>query len=520
MGKKKRGKAIVCLLILIGQWLAGQTLALGAILMTKEGEDRGPELSCRAYCVMDRDSGEILFSKNADRAYPPASITKVLTALVVAEQCKNLDVPILVPEETFEDLELVSSSLTPPARAMEQLTVRDLLYGMILASANECASALACFLSGSAEAFADQMNERARQAGATNSHFVNAHGLDAPSHRATASDMARIFQAALDNPVACEVLSAREYTIPANTVSGERKLTMGHAMVNGSWQAEGVYAGKTGFTVKAGRTLLTAVRRNGRDLLIVTMGSEAASIYWDAQILMDYSFAMLSGQEWEAPPIVCSLRVSSSGPDGCVVSGWMSDAVVRAEAAVWSIAGGQDDLLWQEVTLQDNWASFVLDCADHGGEMGLYTVIFYGYAADGSSHGVSADVLVTGNPLPLGMLDWNGGRYWILENRTPAVGICETEEGVFFADAAGKIQTGAVVSDGAVVLLEEESGTMADGWHFFGGDFYYMQKSGEAAVGRMQIDGRLYEFDLEGRLVRGRLFPATLHTIAPEAETD
>lgn len=515
MAGKKRWTGLF-LFILIGQLIGSWTLADGAVLKTKEGESLGPAVTCKAYCVMDGDTGEILFSKNADKAYPPASITKVLTALIVAEQCDNLDTVILVPEKAFEDLELVSSTLTPSARAMEQLTVRDLLYGMILSSGNECASALACYVSGSMESFAALMNGRARQAGAVSSHFVNAHGLDAPSHKVTASDMARIFRAALENPLAREVLSAKEYTIAANAFSGERHLTMGHAMVNGTWQADGVYAGKTGYTVKAGRTLVTAAERAGRNLLIVTMGSEAAAIYYDTQILMDYSFTVLEGLEWKDAPLVSGLQVARSDQEGCIITGWVNDVVTRVEVPAWSEADGQDDLMWGEARLEGNQAIFELNCSDHGGEKGLYTVIFYGYTADERKFGVSAHVLVTGNALVPGKMQWNGSSYYILEDKTPAIGMCETKDGVFLADNMGRLQTGLVLEDNAITLLEEDTGRMIDGWKFWNGNFYYMQKSGEAAIGAMQIDGRLYQFDQGGRLQSGMPFPWVLHQILSE----
>ena len=130
-----------------------------------EEEGSGPSVSAKAYCVLDADSGEVVAAANERERLAPASITKILTALVVLEHTEDLDVPAAFSESSLEDLAVLSSTLSPMPRPGEVMTVRDLLYGMIMRSGNECANLLAELTAGSCEAFAGMMNERAARAG-------------------------------------------------------------------------------------------------------------------------------------------------------------------------------------------------------------------------------------------------------------------------------------------------------------------------------------------------------------------
>ena len=245
---------------------------------------------CRGYCVMDTDTGEIIIHKNMDEQFYPASITKVLTALVTLENCDNLDDTITFSDWAINSCTANSSTMPPKGMVGEQMTVRDVLYGMLLSSGNECANALAEYIGGDINTFAEMMNEKAKELGATNSHFVNAHGLHDPNHYTTPHDMALIYQAALENPTFREIDSTATYTIPATNMTGARALSMGHKMVNGQLPFEGVFAGKTGNTAEAGRTLLTAAERNGHTLISVVMKSNNDKFYLDTEILLEYGF--------------------------------------------------------------------------------------------------------------------------------------------------------------------------------------------------------------------------------------
>lgn len=259
----------------------------------------GPDVKAEAYCVINRKDGSIVYSKNMDDRYYPASITKIMTALVTLEHCTDLDDTVVFNSEVMDSISSNSSTLNPVAILDEEMTVRDALFGLMLNSANECASALAVYTAGSIDAFVEMMNEKAQELGAVNTHYMNAHGLDDDDHYTTAHDMAIIFDAALKNDVFRYVDSTATYTIPATNKYGERNCTSTNQLINGARPYEGVYAGKTGHTAKAGRTLVTAAYRDGMDLICVIMKSDNDNFYSDTETLFDHAFLKVQGNEQE-----------------------------------------------------------------------------------------------------------------------------------------------------------------------------------------------------------------------------
>ena len=259
----------------------------------------GPDVKAEAYCVINRKDGSIVYSKNMDDRYYPASITKIMTALVTLEHCTDLDDTVVFNSEVMDSISSNSSTLNPVAILDEEMTVRDALFGLMLNSANECASALAVYTAGSIDAFVEMMNEKAQELGAVNTHYMNAHGLDDDDHYTTAHDMAIIFDAALKNDVFRYVDSTAAYTIPATNKYGERNCTSTNQLINGARPYEGVYAGKTGHTANAGRTLVTAAYRDGMDLICVIMKSDNDNFYSDTETLFDHAFLKVQGNEQE-----------------------------------------------------------------------------------------------------------------------------------------------------------------------------------------------------------------------------
>ena len=209
--------------------------------------------------LMDAGSGAILYEKNSREAYYPASITKILTALVILENC-DLDETVTFSNEAVNTLEPGASILG--ARAGDQLSVRECLYALLLQSANEVANALAEHCSGSIDAFAELMNEKARSLGCTSSNFANPSGLNDENHYTSAYDMALISQAAFSNPTFVEIDSTTYYDVPAGKLKqypdGWRYYAH-HRMLkkNDSLYYDGVIGGKTGYTSLAGNTLVT-----------------------------------------------------------------------------------------------------------------------------------------------------------------------------------------------------------------------------------------------------------------------
>ena len=213
-------------------------------------------LSARNAVLLDASTGRVLLEKNADDRSLIASTTKIMTALVVCEQCNVLD-RMEIPKEAVG---IEGSSMY--LQEGEILTIQELLYGLMLRSGNDAATALAIYCGGTVEGFAELMNDKARVLGLTGSHFVNPHGLDAPDHYATARDLAVLAAYAMDNPIFYKTVSAKSVTVGTRQLRNHNKLL---------WQVPGADGVKTGFTRAAGRILVSSATREGRRLIAVTI---------------------------------------------------------------------------------------------------------------------------------------------------------------------------------------------------------------------------------------------------------
>ena len=219
--------------------------------------------------VMEKNSKRVLFGKNVSDKMFMASTTKILTAITIIENC---DVNALVTV-TPETVGVEGSSIY--LEAGEKLSVKDLLYGLMLRSGNDCAETLAVYCSETISAFAGLMNETAAKIGAKNSNFVNPHGLHDDNHYTTAYDLALISCYALDNPVFREIASAKTAVIPHSTRDGKRYLKNKNKMLS---RLDGCTGIKTGYTKKAGRCLVTSCERDGMELVCVVLNCGAM---WD-----------------------------------------------------------------------------------------------------------------------------------------------------------------------------------------------------------------------------------------------
>lgn len=246
-------------------------------------------ISAEGGIVIDADTGVILYGKNINESYFPASITKILTALIVIENC-NLDEIVTFSHNAVYNVE--SGSTSAGLDVGDQLSVRDALYVMMLKSANEVANALAEHTAGSLEAFAAMMNDKAAELGCLNSHFVNPSGLNDPNHYTSAYDMALITQAAFQNETFVEIDSTVSYTAPATKRNPDGiTVSPGHRMLkkNNSLYYPGIIGGKTGFTVLAGNTLVTCAERDGLRLIAVVLNG-AKTHYEDTKAMLDFGF--------------------------------------------------------------------------------------------------------------------------------------------------------------------------------------------------------------------------------------
>ena len=220
----------------------------------------GHALSARKAYALDAVSGRVLLEKESDSQSLIASTTKIMTALVVCEQCNVLD-RMRIPKEAVG---IEGSSMY--LQEGEVLTIQELLYGLMLRSGNDAAVALAIYCGGTVEGFAELMNDKARNLGLTGTHFVNPNGLDAPGHYSTARDLAVLAAYAMENPLFHKTVSAKNVRV------GDRYLTNHNKLL---WRVEGADGVKTGYTKAAGRILVSSAARENRRIIVVTIDDPA-----------------------------------------------------------------------------------------------------------------------------------------------------------------------------------------------------------------------------------------------------
>lgn len=251
-----------------------------------------PENSAGACVLVHADTGQTLYAKNADKHMLIASTTKIMTALVVIDRCDPNAQVTVKPEWTG----IEGSSMY--LKAGETYSVKDLLYGLLLVSGNDAATALAGFCGGSIEGFAKLMNQQAAELGLQNSHFQNPHGLDADGHYSTAADMAVITCAAMKKPLFAEIVGTKSATVHGQTLVNHNKLL---------WNYDGALGVKTGYTMAAGRILVSCAERDGLKLVCVTISDP--NDWTDHKALFDWGFANYEYKSVVPLGTVCELPV-------------------------------------------------------------------------------------------------------------------------------------------------------------------------------------------------------------------
>lgn len=240
--------------------------------------------------VMDANTGVVLYGKNIHETYSPASITKVLTSLIVLEHC-SLDETVTFSESAVYNVESNSSSAGYDTG--DTASVKDCLYALLLKSANEAANALAEHVAGSADAFAVLMNEKAAELGCQDSHFANPSGLNNEEHYVSAYDMALITRAAFENPTFAKIVETTYYKLPPNQKNPEGQgISPGNKLVKKNWPQyyrPDVLGGKTGYTSIALNTLVNGARQGDTTLITVILHSNNTQ-YEDTSRLLDFGF--------------------------------------------------------------------------------------------------------------------------------------------------------------------------------------------------------------------------------------
>lgn len=281
------------------QLIAGTAAALlAAVLLLPV---HAGAISAEKAILMDTATGRVLYERNADSHSLIASTTKIMTALVVCEQCNVLD-RMRIPKEAVG---IEGSSMY--LQEGEVLTIQELLYGLMLHSGNDAAVALAIYCGGTVEGFAELMNDKARQLGMCNTHFENPNGLDAPGHYSTARDMAILAAYAMDNPIFQKTVSTKTISIGQRYLRNHNKLL---------WQVEGADGIKTGYTRAAGRILVSSAVRDGRRLVAMTIN--APDDWNDHAALMNQGFSNFSHTQLVSCGQIVGFAEIAGGQSGCV----------------------------------------------------------------------------------------------------------------------------------------------------------------------------------------------------------
>ena len=237
------------------------------------------DISAKGSVLLEAESGDIIYGKSEHLRLPMASTTKIMTALVVLENAELDDIVTIEPNMVG----IEGSSIY--LRSGERLTVEELLYALMLESANDASVALAIHVAESIDSFAELMNEKARELGLTNTHFSNPHGLDSDEHFTTPYELGIIATHAMKNEVFAKIVSTKSIEIPLNNGEGTRVLVNHNRLLRSYDGATGI---KTGYTKHCGRCLVSSATRDGVSLICVTLN--APNDWQDHKELLDYGF--------------------------------------------------------------------------------------------------------------------------------------------------------------------------------------------------------------------------------------
>lgn len=273
--------------------LLGVVMALQISAQAVSAADYWPEgldTTSPSAIVMEMSTGTVLYEKNSTEKLYPASITKIMTVMIALENC-SLDEIV-----TFSDASIDNTEGSGIARDYgEQMTMEDCLYAIMLASANECAYAVAEHVAGDIETFAEMMNEKAAELGCVNTNFVNPHGLHDDNHYTCSYDMALIAQAAYANETFRIITGTKARMIPPTNKHAEETPLQNHNKLlhryqSGNYVYKYCTGGKTGYTTDANSTLVTFAEKDGMKLVSVVMNTDRTSEWTDSIAMFNYGF--------------------------------------------------------------------------------------------------------------------------------------------------------------------------------------------------------------------------------------
>ena len=281
-----------------------------------ENWPQGPAIGAEGAILLEANTGTLLYAKNIDEKLYPASITKLMCCLVAVENCA-LDEVITVNQSAIDANASDGSSMG--LTAGEQLTLEELLYGILINSANEGCNVVAEHIAGSIDAYVDMMNARAATLGCTGTHFVTANGLYNEDHYTTAHDMALIGVAFFSHDNLCRIASTPRYTIPETATHGEHVLHSKNKLyAGGDYEYADLVGSKTGFTNASRQTLVSCAERGGMRLVAVILKEESPLQFADTVELFEYgfnNFSMIDPDEFETGYTISNSGFFNSGTD-------------------------------------------------------------------------------------------------------------------------------------------------------------------------------------------------------------
>ncbi|MEG0755238.1 MAG: D-alanyl-D-alanine carboxypeptidase family protein [Oscillospiraceae bacterium] len=255
-------------------------LAFALLLPTGVLALEDPKPAATAAILIDGENGDILYEYQAHEKRYPASITKVMTGLLVLEAANRGELALsdVITADASMNRDLSADGSTQDIKVGEQMTVNDLLHCLLIPSANEAANILAVAVAGDIDSFIDKMNQRAKELGCENTHFSNTHGLHVDDHYTTAYDITLFVREAMQNPTFRDIVSSVSYTVPPTNMHGERILHDTNALIS-TFNIRGYYykyaiGVKTGTTPQAGSCLAAAAEKDGKYLISVILGAK------------------------------------------------------------------------------------------------------------------------------------------------------------------------------------------------------------------------------------------------------
>ena len=251
-----------------------------------------PSINAKAALVIEANTGKVIYEKNSKKQNYPASVTKILTAIIVLEKC-DLEETAVVTQKAISNIPL--GYVVAPLFEGEKIKIKDLLYALMLKSANDAAYVLAEHVGGSVEGFSDIMNAKAKEIGCENSNFVNPNGIHNNNHYTTAYDMYLIAKYAMENETFAKIVSTYQYTLPATNkyMNADRIMKNTNEFVNpnSKYYDESIKGIKTGTTIQAGNCLLTNAVKNDCNVITVILGAETSnSKFSETRKMIDYMF--------------------------------------------------------------------------------------------------------------------------------------------------------------------------------------------------------------------------------------